>query len=108
MLLEPHLSNGYPNLQFASILTGMSVRTLARRLNECGATYQNVVDELRFSKACSMLRMGDMPINDVAWSVGFNDHANFSRMFQRVNGISPRQFRQAELVNNTDPHGKAS
>jgi hypothetical protein len=36
LVLKPYLSQGYPSLRFAASLTGTSVRTLARRLSECG------------------------------------------------------------------------
>ena len=93
-LLEPYLSAGYPSMRRAASLVDLSVRTLARRLAACGTNYQAVVDEVRFRQASALLGNADRPISEVAWSVGFDDQANFSRMFRRIGGLSPRQFRQ--------------
>lgn len=95
LLLEPHLQDGCPRLSLAASLMGTSTRTLTRRLAECGTSYQAVVDNLRYSRAKQMLVDTDQPIADVAWSVGFSDQANFTRMFRRIAGLTPRQFRSA-------------
>ena len=36
----------------------------------------------------------DALIRDISAASGFSDQANFSRLFRRISGISPRQFRQ--------------
>jgi AraC-like DNA-binding protein len=96
LLLEPHLSEGYPNMDFAAELVNTSARTLNRRLLECNTNYQALVDELRLRKAMAMLQSTQMPINEVSWSVGFRQPPNFTRMFRRMTGINPRQFRRFE------------
>lgn len=93
-LLEPHLSEGYPSENLAASLMGTSVRTLARRLSESGVRYQDVVDNLRYKRAVNLLSNSDRRIINVASAVGFSDLGNFSRMFRRVGGIPPREFRQ--------------
>ena len=72
-----------------------SVRTLARGLRDCGVTYRAVVDRVRFDKAKELLRDTDLRITDVAIAVGFDDSTNFARMFRRIGGLSPLQFRRA-------------
>ena len=95
LVLKPYLVEGYPSLRFVASLTGISIRTLARRLSECGKDYQSVVDEVRFDMARDLLRDKNTPIRVVAESTGFSDPANFSRMFRRIGGLSPRAFRKA-------------
>ena len=96
-LLEPHLPQGYPTLQFAAELMETSPRTLSRRLSDCGTGFQFLVDELRYRKSCDSLSENGRPINDIAWSVGFADQANFNRFFRRMAGVAPREFRKLEL-----------
>ena len=95
LVLKPYLAEGYPSLNFVASLTGISIRTLARRLSECGKDYQSLVDETRFNVARDLLRDNNVPIRAVAESTGFTDPANFSRMFRRIGGLSPRDFRKA-------------
>lgn len=96
VLIEAHLADGYPSQRLAASLMDTSVRTLARRLSESGVTYRNLVDKLRLEVAKRHLLDSDKRIIDVSAAVGFRDPAHFSRMFRRLAGVSPRQFRQAE------------
>lgn len=95
LLLKPYLSRGYPSVRFAASLADTSVRTLSRRISQCGKTYQAVADETRFNVASELLRDTDERIGEIAGAVGFVDQANFSRFFQRVGGLSPRNFRKS-------------
>lgn len=94
-LIKPHLSEGYPSERLAASLMDTSVRTLARRLAESGTSYQTIIDQLRLRVAKRQLLSPDMRIIDVASAVGFGDPANFCRMFRRVAGLTPRQYRKA-------------
>lgn len=95
LLLEAYLPGGYPSTRLAASLMGTSVRTLTRRLSECGVTYRHVVDQARFRAASELLKDPDLRITDVSIAVGFVDSSNFARMFRRIGGLSPRQFRRA-------------
>lgn len=93
-LIKPHLPGGYPSRKLAASLTDTSVRTLTRRISESGNSYRNLVDQLRLEEAKRHLLDADMRIIDVAAAVGFRNPANFTRMFRRLAGLNPRQFRQ--------------
>ena len=94
-VLKAYLSEGYPSARFAAELMNTSVRTLTRRLSTYGLTYGALIDELRFKSAKAQLQKSSVRIGDVAQSVGFNDQGDFTRMFRRVGGLSPREFRNA-------------
>jgi len=97
-LLKPHLAEGYPSAQLASSLMDTSLRTMARRLSAAGSTYRAVVDELRFESAREQLERTSGPIGEIARAVGFDDPAHFARMFRRIGGLSPREFRKATMA----------
>ena len=71
--------------------------TSARRLSDHGVTYRSVIDRLRFRVARELLLNPDLRTIDVAREVGFNDPGNFSRMFRRVAGLSPPEYRRAAV-----------
>jgi AraC-like DNA-binding protein len=93
-LIEPHLPEGYPSQRLAASLLGVSVRTLARRLSESQVTYRNLLDRVRLRSAKRHLLDPEKKIIDVANEVGFRDAGHFSRMFRRLTGITPKQYRK--------------
>ena len=96
-ILKAYIPDGYPSARFAAALMGVSERTLARRLSTCGLTFQTLIDEVRFAEAKKLLQKPGTRIADVAISVGFHDQSHLTRMFRRLAGLSPREFRKAAL-----------
>lgn len=94
-LLRSYLADGYVSEKFAAELLGTSVRSLSRRLAGHGTTYKKVIDGVRFQAAKEHLENPDMQVLDVAHAVGFKDPGDFTRMFRRVGGLTPSQFRRA-------------
>lgn len=93
-LVRPYLRDGYPDLAVAAEITGMSRRTLQRRLQEDGRSYSDVVQEARFELARDLLSDGSLRIIDVAMLCSYENPQHFSRAFRRIAGISPRAFRE--------------
>lgn len=48
-------------------------------------------------QAKDMIRSGDLPINEIALQLGFNDVGYFSRWFKKNTGISPSNFINSSL-----------
>lgn len=51
----------------------------------------------RMAQAKRLLLQKEMSITDVAQMVGYDDYAYFSRVFKRMEGKSPRAYREEEL-----------
>jgi AraC-like DNA-binding protein len=99
-VLKSYLPDGYPSARFAAKLMDVSERTLARRLSANGLTYGALVDEVRFKEAKKLLQEPRAKIGDVALSVGFYDQSNFTRMFRRIGGLSPKEFLHGDQALN--------
>ncbi len=81
--------------------TATSPRTLARRLAEVLAmTPQRFVQRLRVHHAVYLLETTQVPVEEIAVSVGYADAAAFRRIFQRETGQSPRgrRLRRKQLA----------
>ena len=63
-----------------------------------GVNFVEYVARIRFEKACSLLHDGDLNISDIAFAVGFQSLSQFNRVFKRLSGKSPTQFRAAKRV----------
>jgi len=79
----------------------MSTRTVQRRLEEAGTSYQDVVDAVRSALACSLLRDRARSIIDVAFELGYADLKGFYRAFRRWTGTTPATWRAAQVPAST-------
>ena len=73
-------------------------RGLARRLGEAGLSYSQVLDQVWFEAAADRLRDRRVKIIDIAFDLGYSDHAHFTRAFRRLAGVAPRTFRAQQLA----------
>ena len=55
------------------------------------------INYIRIQKAKELLKVGDMNISQIAYSVGYNDPKYFSRVFSKQIGKSPKQFQEMHL-----------
>jgi AraC-like DNA-binding protein len=63
-----------------------------------GMNFVEYVARTRFEKACRLLQDGDLRISEIAFAVGFQSLSQFNRVFKRLTGKSPTQFRTAKRV----------
>lgn len=59
-----------------------------------GITINNYLLEKRISKAKELLRYGNISIDQVAKECGIDDQNYFSRLFKKVEGISPKDYKK--------------
>lgn len=73
---------------------GMSSRTMRRKLADCDSSFQQVLDECRMRQAEFEFRTRpDLSIAQIALRLGYAEHSNFTRAFNRWSGLSPQQYR---------------
>lgn len=61
---------------------------------ETGNTILHYVNELRITKAKELLQCTNATITEIAAEVGFDDLYYFSRIFKKLVGISPKEYRK--------------
>lgn len=59
---------------------------------------------LKMKRACRLLRVSDSYIYEVAQQLGYSDQYYFSRIFKKVVGVSPKEYKNSDnaLFNNGD------
>lgn len=73
---------------------GLEERTLQRRFKAAtGMKPSEYVQHLRIGKARELLEFTRRPIDQIAWSVGYEDATAFRRTFHRVLGLTPGDYR---------------
>jgi AraC-like DNA-binding protein len=86
-LLQP------PDLEALAEQMHCSPRTLRRQLQDQNTSYRQLLDELRFAKAKSLLASHAGTVDQIAEELGFSDGAGLRRAFRRWCGMSPNAFR---------------
>jgi AraC-like DNA-binding protein len=97
-VLKYRLSSGDTQADAVAREVGLTTRTLRRKLSLLGCTLRELSDEARRELACQALRSPDRSIKDVAYELGFAEPSAFHRAFKRWTGLTPHQFRSAEIA----------
>ena len=83
------------SLASMSGVSGLSERTFLRRFQKATALNPTAyLQQLRVGKARELLEFSSMPFSQVAWQVGYEDPAAFRKIFQRVMGLTPGDYRR--------------
>lgn len=82
-----------PSFEELTQLLHMSARTLRRRLEREGTSYQRIKDNARRDVAISLLSRDGLTVSEVAEQTGFSDPSAFHRSFKKWTGQSPGSYR---------------
>ncbi len=66
-----------------------------------GVNFVDYVARTRFEKACDLLLNSDLRISEIAFAVGFQSLSQFNRVFKKLSGKSPMEYRAANAKHRT-------
>ena len=70
-------------------------RTLKRRFKiATGSSLMEYVQNLRVEEAKRLLEGGELPVDEISFQVGYEDPSFFRRLFKRLTGLTPSQYRR--------------
>lgn len=81
--------NGFPSLNVTARLLHVTPRTLHRRLIDEGTSFKEILEDVRHMLAVEHLKSGHLTIQEIAYTLGYTDLANFRRAFKRWEGVPP-------------------
>jgi AraC-like DNA-binding protein len=88
---------GAPSLETAAEVTGMSPRSIQRRLTRDGLNYRCVIDRVRFPVATEMLTTSHASLDEIVFALGYSRANNFMRAFRSLTGVTPGEYRRRHL-----------
>ena len=92
-LVSAHLREPWGVADYAKAL-GLSSRHLGRLCRAAtGQSVQAYIAGQRVREACRLLAYTRLPVQGIAFHLGYEDPSYFSRSFQRGTGTSPRAYR---------------
>ncbi|HIL85853.1 MAG TPA: AraC family transcriptional regulator [Pseudomonadales bacterium] len=84
----------FPKLDAVANKLSLGARTLRRRLNDLGTSYQRILDDVRRELAIEYLRTTNLTVQEIAELLGYSEVTNFRRAFMRWVELSPYQYRK--------------
>ena len=72
-------------------ITGGYLSTLFQKSLQCG--FIDYLNRVRIERACCYLEQNYFKTYEIAYKVGFRDEKYFSKVFKKVMGMSPKEYR---------------
>jgi AraC-like DNA-binding protein len=92
-ILTLRMLDGLTDIDGTAETAGMGVQTLQRMLRQEGTSYRQLLDKIRSDKARALLIETPLNITEIGLTLGYSEHANFTRAFSRWQGCSPSRYR---------------
>jgi AraC-like DNA-binding protein len=96
LALQQKLTGRRPNIEDIADALHISSRTLQRRLQDEGSSFQRVLEEARHQLARHYLNNSVLELNEAAYLLGYNDANSFVRAFRTWEGIPPARWREEQ------------
>ncbi|HSW14136.1 MAG TPA: AraC family transcriptional regulator [Solimonas sp.] len=87
--------SAYPALDALAKRLHVSSRTLRRKLDAQGTSYQSLLDEARQRDARQLLESSALDIQEISTRLGFQNPPSFTRAFKLWTGHTPSEYRAA-------------
>ncbi|WP_310604374.1 response regulator transcription factor [Anaerosporobacter sp.] len=89
--------NYYLNLTLQQVADKVSISAgyLSTLFNqELGCGFVDYLNEVRVNHACTYLKQNYFKTYEIAYKIGFNDEKYFSKVFKKVKGMSPSEYKK--------------
>lgn len=88
------------SLKIMADCAGLESRTFLRRFRSAtGFKPTEYCQQVRVGRACRMLEFTNRSIDQIAWGVGYQDPGAFRKVFHKVTGFAPSDYRRRVVDN---------
>lgn len=94
--IQQTLTGQRPTIEDIAGALHISSRTLQRRLQDEGSSFQRVLEEARHQLARHYLNNSVLELNETAYLLGYNDSNSFIRAFRTWEGVPPSRWREQQ------------
>ena len=92
--VQQKLTGRRPTIEDIADALHVSSRTLQRRLQDEGSSFQRVLEEARHQLARHYLNNSVLELNEAAYLLGYEDANSFVRAFRTWEGVPPARWRE--------------
>ena len=99
-IVNENLANPALNVEMLASNVGMSRVHMHRKLKELtNLSARDFIKSIRMKQAATLLRKKKISISEVAYATGFTNLSHFSNTFRECYGMTPKEFRELNSVN---------
>jgi AraC-like DNA-binding protein len=92
--IQQKLTGQRPTIEDIADVLHVSSRTLQRRLQDDGFSFQRVLEEARHHLARHYLNNSVLELSEAAYLLGYDDANSFVRAFRTWEGVPPARWRE--------------
>jgi AraC-like DNA-binding protein len=96
LAVQQRLTGQRPTVEGIADALHISPRTLQRRLQDEGSSFQRVLEEARHQLARHYLNNSVLELNEAAYLLGYEDGNSFVRAFRTWEGVPPSRWREQQ------------
>lgn len=96
--IQQKLTGRRPTIEDIADALHVSSRTLQRRLQDEGSSFQRTLEEARHHLARHYLNNSALELNEAAYLLGYEDGNSFVRAFRTWEGVPPARWREMQRV----------
>ncbi len=94
--MDLHLSEPI-NINDIAYAANLSVSHFSRLFkSEVGETAINTFTKMRCKKAATLLKETNLPVGEISSFVGYSDNNYFVKVFKKIYGVTPSDYRKAK------------
>lgn len=93
--------NYYKNLRLSDVAdkVGISPGYLSTLISQSrDKVFVDLLNEMRIERACTYLEQGTLKTYEIAYKVGFQDEKYFSRVFKKIKGQTPAEYKKQNKI----------
>lgn len=99
----------YADLASMAACAGLEARTFLRRFRAAtGLRPTEYCQQVRVGRACRLLEFTRRTVDQIAWGVGYQDPGAFRKVFQRITGLTPSDYRRRFAVSGQGECGASA
>ena len=83
------------DLAMVANISGSYLSTIFKE--SVGCSFTEYLVKFRINKAADIMKEERLPLAEVARMVGYNDYAQFSKMFKKYKGVAPKEFSESNI-----------
>jgi AraC-like DNA-binding protein len=96
MAIQQKLTGRRPTVEDIADALHISSRTIQRRLQDEGSSFQRVLEDARHQLARHYLNNSVLELNEAAYLLGYEDGNSFVRAFRTWEGVPPARWRERQ------------